>query len=160
MLNSKTPPSTLYRGLPVPTATCDTFRRNGGSLSVSPHVDPQAINYARLAIEALVKSTRAFHGMDSTLTNVFRTARAQWGNLLTLAACYRDKLLCRFINPNTLSTLFTRTIAFFKMIAYPSSALINNINILIGLAKELGFAKDGSDIKANRILSGIHDGGP
>ncbi|KAI1334629.1 hypothetical protein F5Y15DRAFT_429310 [Xylariaceae sp. FL0016] len=142
ILENETSPLLLHRVKPVSTATWDTLGLNAGSPSVPPHAHLRTIQYARLAIKALVESTRAFHGMDSTqriiVTNVFGTAYAQWGNLLILAACYRDKFLVRFIDRYTLSTLFTRTIAFFKMIAYPSSALINDMNILIGLAKDLG----------------------
>lgn len=45
-----------------------------------PGVDPKIIHYARLAIDALVESTRAFHGIPSSqriiITNVFGTAHA------------------------------------------------------------------------------------
>lgn len=46
-----------------------------------PHgVDPRTLNYARLGIEALIQSTRAFHGMPRgqriIVTNVFGTAHA------------------------------------------------------------------------------------
>ncbi|KAI0156953.1 hypothetical protein GGR57DRAFT_75332 [Xylariaceae sp. FL1272] len=101
------------------------------------------IRYAALAIDALIESTRAFHGVENQkriiITNVFGTAHAQWGNLLTLSACYKDDTLRQFINGNVLSSLFSRTIAFFKTVALPSSALTIDLNMLTGLARELGF---------------------
>lgn len=108
-----------------------------------PNVDPRILNYAGLAIHALVESTRAFHGIPSSqriiITNVFGTAHAQWGNLLTLAACFKDRYLRRFIDGETLKELFSKTIAFFQTIVQPTSALRADMNILIGLAKEFGF---------------------
>lgn len=44
------------------------------------NVDPRILNFARLGIHALIESTRAFHGLDSSqrliITNVFGTAHA------------------------------------------------------------------------------------
>ncbi|CAJ2514323.1 Uu.00g024420.m01.CDS01 [Anthostomella pinea] len=161
----------LYRPLlknmlnrePLPPSTCriqspppDAWASLGfeiGSLNLPSNVDPRTINYARLAIQALVESTRAFHGMDRTqriiVTNVFGTAHAQWGNLLTLAACYRDSILTRFIDKETLRTLFLRTIAFFQTIVQSKSALAADMNILIGLARDLGFIKNEYDARGN-----------
>ncbi|KAI1823458.1 hypothetical protein F4861DRAFT_322003 [Xylaria intraflava] len=106
--------------------------------------DPITIQYAELAIHALIQSTRAFHGLDSAqrliITNVFGTAHAQWGNLLTLSACYKNPILRQFVDPNRLKDLFVRTIAFLRMNAQPSSALQTDMNILIALEKELDFA--------------------
>ncbi|KAI1128851.1 hypothetical protein F5Y10DRAFT_166593 [Nemania abortiva] len=108
--------------------------------------DSRTIENARLAIRALIESTRAFHGLDKNqriiITNIFGTAHAQWGNLLTLAACYKNETLRDFINAETLSGLFSRTIAFFGTFAQPSSALKTDMNILKGLAKELGFSDE------------------
>ncbi|RWA14360.1 hypothetical protein EKO27_g745 [Xylaria grammica] len=119
--------------------------------------DPRTIENAKLAIDALIESTRAFHGIHKDkriiITNVFGTAHAQWGNLLTLAACYKDKTLCNYINVDTLSGLFSRTIAFFKEIAQPSSALHKDMNILISLAAELGFPHEEMDIRADSSFS-------
>ncbi|GAW19843.1 hypothetical protein ANO14919_093340 [Xylariales sp. No.14919] len=119
--------------------------------------DPRTIENARLAIDALIESTRAFHGIHKDkriiITNVFGTAHAQWGNLLTLAACYKDRTLCNYINVDTLSGLFSRTIAFFKEIAQPSSALHKDMNILISLAAELGFPHEEMDIRADSSFS-------
>lgn len=119
---------------------------------------------AHQAIQALIKSTEAFHGMDSSqriiVTNVFGIAhayvrshlqrvihflglltigRSRWGHLLMLAACYRNETLREFISQETLCILFKRTISFFQMIAHRDSALLTDMNILISLARELGF---------------------
>ncbi|KAI2625016.1 hypothetical protein GGR54DRAFT_546214 [Hypoxylon sp. NC1633] len=124
---------------------------------VTPNVDPRIIRYASLAISALVESTRAFHGIPSSqriiITNVFGTAHAQWGNLLTLSACYRDRFLRRFLDAETLSNLFSRTISFFQTIAQPTSALRADMNILIGLAKDLGFSRDEYDVGSSSFSS-------
>ncbi|KAI6090560.1 hypothetical protein F4821DRAFT_267840 [Hypoxylon rubiginosum] len=128
-----------------------------------PGVDPKIIHYARLAIDALVESTRAFHGIPSSqriiITNVFGTAHAQWGNLLILAACYRHRFLRRFIDEQTLGNLFMRTISFFQTIALPSSALKSDMNILIGLAKDLGLIRDEFDVPGSSFSS-ISSSGP
>jgi hypothetical protein len=76
----------------------------------------------------------------------------QWGNLLTLAACYKNETLREFIDPDVLSGLFSRTIAFFDTFAQPSSALRTDMNILKGLAKELGFS-DEMDVRINSSFS-------
>ncbi|KAI1366164.1 hypothetical protein F5Y08DRAFT_144681 [Xylaria arbuscula] len=119
--------------------------------------DARTTEYAGLAIHALIESTRAFHGIHREkriiITNVFGTAHAQWGNLLTLAACYKDETLRSFIEPETLSGLFARTIAFFREIAQPSSALQKDLNILIHLAAELGFSHEEIDIRADSSFS-------
>ncbi|KAI1178100.1 hypothetical protein F4777DRAFT_142652 [Nemania sp. FL0916] len=118
--------------------------------------DSHTIKNAQIAIRALIESTRAFHGLDSTkriiITNVFGTAHAQWGNLLTLGACYKNEVLRGFIDSEVLSGLFSRTIAFFDTFAQPSSALRIDMNILKGLAKELGFS-DEMDIRINSSFS-------
>ena len=80
---------------------------------------------------------------------------SQWGNLLTLAACYKDETLRPFIDPETLSGLFARTIAFFREIAQPSSALQKDLNILIHLASELGFSHDEMDNRADSSFSNV-----
>ncbi|KAL7622774.1 hypothetical protein AAE478_006453 [Parahypoxylon ruwenzoriense] len=122
-----------------------------------PNVDSRILRYAGLAIYALIESTRAFHGIPNSqriiITNVFGTAHAQWGNLLTLGACYRDRYLRRFINAETLSNLFSRTISFFQTIVQPTGALRADMNILIGLAKDLGFIRDEFDVMASSFSS-------
>ncbi|XXH03998.1 Autophagy protein 5 [Hypoxylon texense] len=110
-----------------------------------PGVDPKIVHYARLAIDALVESTRAFHGIPSSqriiITNVFGTAHA------------------RFIDEQTLGSLFIRTISFFQTIALPSSALKADMNILIGLAKDLGLIRDEFDVPGSSFSS-ISSSGP
>ncbi|KAI8952561.1 hypothetical protein F4801DRAFT_599746 [Xylaria longipes] len=120
--------------------------------------NPRTIQNARLAIRALIESTRAFHGIDTgqhriIITNIFGTAHAQWGNLLTLAACYKNETLRSCISAEELSSLFSRTIRFFATFAQPSSALKLDMNILMGLAKELGFTPDEMDVRADSSFS-------
>ncbi|KAJ8124383.1 hypothetical protein O1611_g9257 [Lasiodiplodia mahajangana] len=129
------------------------------STGIKPKIkehDPRMIENAGLAIRALIESTRAFHGLNNNqriiITNIFGTAHAQWGNLLTLAACYKNETLRCFINAETLSGLFARTIAFFGTFAQPSSALRTDMNILKGLAKDLGFS-DEMDLGPNSSFS-------
>ncbi|KAI1389620.1 uncharacterized protein F4822DRAFT_436990 [Hypoxylon trugodes] len=128
-----------------------------------PGMDRRVLNYAGLAISALIESTRAFHGIPNNqriiITNVFGTAHAQWGNLLTLAACFKDRYLRRYIKADVLSNLFSRTILFFQSIAQPTSALRADMNILIGLARDLGFIRDEYDITSSSFSS-ISSGGP
>ncbi|KAI5860089.1 hypothetical protein GGS23DRAFT_614256 [Durotheca rogersii] len=122
-----------------------------------PNLDGRILKYASLAISALIESTRAFHGIPNSqriiITNVFGTAHAQWGNLLTLAACYRDRYLHQFIDTETLRDLFSRTISFFQTIVQPTSALKSDMNILIGLAKDLGFTREEHDAVVSSFSS-------
>ncbi|KAK3933897.1 hypothetical protein QBC46DRAFT_274875, partial [Diplogelasinospora grovesii] len=103
-------------------------------------IPEQVIEYAAKGILALIESTRAFHNVEDKrfiITNVFGTAHAQWGNLPTLAAAFKDPILSAYIDENTLKELFSRTIAFFKLIAQPTSALAIDMRILEGLEREL-----------------------
>ncbi|KAL2159086.1 hypothetical protein VTH06DRAFT_2845 [Thermothelomyces fergusii] len=103
-------------------------------------IPPQMIEYARKGVGALIESTRAFHGLKEKrfiVTNIFGTAHAQWGNLLTLAAAFRDPILNKYINEDLLKELFAKTIAFFRIIAPPSSALHIDLRILEGLQRKL-----------------------
>ncbi|KAK0719508.1 hypothetical protein B0H67DRAFT_154506 [Lasiosphaeris hirsuta] len=103
-------------------------------------IPPDMINNAVRGIRGLIESTRAFHAVEDRrfiITNVFGTAHAQWGNLLTLAAVFKDPTLGKFIDEQTLRDLFQRTIAFFRVISQPSSALVIDMRILEGLEREL-----------------------
>ncbi|KAH9906842.1 hypothetical protein F4778DRAFT_600477 [Xylariomycetidae sp. FL2044] len=156
-LERKGMPKGMYE---KPFASPDSWNQFG--------IDPNSRNvqYARLGIQALEESTRAFHGIDNNqrliITNVFGTAQAQWGNLLTLAACHTDPFLTNFVNKDTLSYLFDRTIKFFKTIAGGSGALKANMNILIGLSRDLNLTvgdsytrANSSDIRANSSFSSM-----
>ncbi|KAL2148395.1 hypothetical protein VTH82DRAFT_2315 [Thermothelomyces myriococcoides] len=103
-------------------------------------IPPQMIEYAVKGVGALIESTRAFHGLKEKrfiVTNIFGTAHAQWGNLLTLAAAFRDPILSKYIQEDLLKELFAKTISFFKIIAPPSSALHIDLRILEGLQRKL-----------------------
>ncbi|KAI0394272.1 hypothetical protein F5Y17DRAFT_475941 [Xylariaceae sp. FL0594] len=122
----------------------------------------RTIEYAKLAIQALIESTRAFHGIDTSckriiITNHFGTAHAQWGNCLTLSACYRDEHLRQWIDKDLLAGLFQRTIQFFRTIALPNSALMTDMNILIRLAKDLDLY---TEPPVNASFSSVSSAGP
>ncbi|KAI1085180.1 hypothetical protein F5B20DRAFT_132713 [Whalleya microplaca] len=165
ILENQSLPGTMYRDpQPPPHAWASMGLNVGNAMNLPPGLDIRTLYYASLAITALIESTRAFHGMDSKqriiITNVFGTAHAQWGNLLTLAACYRNSILNQFINAETLSDLFTRTISFFQMIVQPTSAMMVDMNILIGLAKDFGFIRDEFDVKMDASFSSMASSGP
>lgn len=138
------------------------------SFRVPPGMNPQALNYARLGISALVQSTKAFHGLEKghriLVTNVFTTAHAQWGNLLVLSACHKHQVLQQFIDSHTLQELFIRTMDFFKIIAHSTSPLRIDLNILEGLYKKLGFSFDdheaGTSSSFSSMNSSAHASGP
>lgn len=88
---------------------------------------------------------------------------SQWGNLLVLAVCYDHQLLTRFIAKGLLEHLFSRTIAFFRLITHVTSPLQNDMNILIGLARDLDLdlklQPDDDDPRANSSFSSIASAG-
>ncbi|TEA11918.1 hypothetical protein C8034_v006943 [Colletotrichum sidae] len=110
-------------------------------------------NFLRDGVRSLVKSTSAFHGIDQQrllVTNIFGTAHAQWGNLLILAAGYRDPHMRQFIDGATLHNLFQRTIQMFKMHAHSTSALTHDMHVLEYLQREL-FGSNGVDVTDPRM---------
>ncbi|XP_044721337.1 fungal zn(2)-Cys(6) binuclear cluster domain-containing protein [Hirsutella rhossiliensis] len=107
-------------------------------------IDPKVVELAQRGIKALVESTRAFHGLGEKrpiITNVFGTAHAQWGNLLVLAAAYKDPILHAMIDEELLQALFVRTISFLRQSATATSSLRIDKHILEGLQRDL-FAHD------------------
>lgn len=115
-------------------------RRIESDMGIPEDMSLKLIEQAIKGIRALTESTRAFHGVDKKrliITNVFGTAHAQWGNLLTLAAIYKDATLREFVDETLLKELFARTIAFFRTIAVPSSALCIDLRILEGVHQDL-----------------------
>lgn len=65
------------------------------------------------------------------------SVNSQWGNLITLAAVFRDPTLRGCVEEQLLRDLFARTISFFRVIAQPTSALTVDLRILEGLEREL-----------------------
>ncbi|KAK6206237.1 hypothetical protein QIS74_13656 [Colletotrichum tabaci] len=117
-----------------------------GSHGIREHdeLDPEVKAWAERGIKALIQSTRAFHGVDSKrllVTNIFGTAHAQWGNLLILAAAYKDPHLHRLIERTQLQELFRKTIDMLNMHAQSSSALTIDMHILQHIEEEL-FSND------------------
>ncbi|KAI1122190.1 hypothetical protein F5Y10DRAFT_281884 [Nemania abortiva] len=100
---------------------------------------------AGLAIQALIESTRAFCSFNGNrrlvITNILETAHSRWGNLLVLTACYKDQLLRKYVGEDILKDLFEKTVCFFQTTdhLFNSNALEKERNVLIGLAKNLGF---------------------
>ncbi|PON23525.1 hypothetical protein TGAM01_v207759 [Trichoderma gamsii] len=108
-------------------------------------LDRALIELARKGIYALIESTRSFHGLGEKrpiITNVFGTAHAQWGNLLVLAAAYKDNVLREFVPKDLLRELFHKTIAFLRQSATHTSSLRIDMHILEGLQRDL-FPLDG-----------------
>ncbi|KAK5987165.1 hypothetical protein PT974_11283 [Cladobotryum mycophilum] len=125
-----------------PHAVLSEFR--GGI--VAPHIPastmlptdlpPSLIELAHKGINALIESTRAFHGLGKErpiITNVFGTAHAQWGNMLVLTAAYKDPILNAFIDKSLLGELLDRTIYFLRQSATLTSTLRIDMLILEGL---------------------------
>lgn len=126
---------------------------------VDPH-DSTVLEIARRGINALLHSTKAFHGLRERryiVTNIFGTAHAQWGNLITLAAVYKNKHLSQLVDPRELQSLFDKTIQFFGVVAHQSSALETDRKILVGLRESL-FPGEGTELRpttsaASSVLS-------
>ncbi|KAL3424024.1 hypothetical protein PVAG01_03305 [Phlyctema vagabunda] len=100
-------------------------------------ISATVLNYAKNCIEALIESTVAFdRAVDDItkdrliVTNIWGTAHAQWGNVLTLQAVYRNTVLKKLVNKDRLSSLLKRTLKFLSVASQPSSALQMDIIIL------------------------------
>ncbi|RKF72256.1 putative c6 zinc finger domain-containing protein [Golovinomyces cichoracearum] len=103
-------------------------------------IDPKALEYVRLGLKALINSTTAFHGLGHPgekriiVTNVWGTAHAQWGNVLTLQAAYMNPilkpLLLEEINKEELIVLVEKTMGFLALVGSPTSALAIDWKIL------------------------------
>lgn len=107
---------------------------NSGTRKEEP--DPKYLELAERGINALIKSTTAFHGLGDPgisrliVTNVWGTAHAQWGNVLTLLAAYNDPTLKRYIDEKILQSLLKKTLAFLEMNMHDGSALHVDYSIL------------------------------
>ncbi|KAG0645032.1 Quinic acid utilization activator [Hyphodiscus hymeniophilus] len=105
--------------------------------------DRRIKDYAINGISALIQSTKAFHGLGDPgkqrliVTNVWGTAHAQWGNLITLLAASIDPILGPLMPKQELRDLYEKTMGFLKLVAQPSSALYIDIKILEHVAKEI-----------------------
>ncbi|KAH8761579.1 hypothetical protein F5883DRAFT_678219, partial [Diaporthe sp. PMI_573] len=103
-------------------------------------IDQVVFENAKKGIDAVIKSTMAFHGLEDRrfiITNVFGTAHAQWGNLITLTAAYHDPLMGNFVNEGQLRQLLRITIDWFKIVAQDSSSLAVDLRVLEGLEEGL-----------------------
>ncbi|KAH9427535.1 hypothetical protein MCOR02_012166 [Pyricularia oryzae] len=114
---------------------------------VDPY-DSTVLEIARRGINALLHSIKAFHGLGEKryiVTNIFGTAQAQWGNLITLAAVYKNKHLSQLVDLRELQSLFDKTIQFLGVIAHRSSAFEIGRKILVDLRESL-FPGEGIDV--------------
>ncbi|TWU79192.1 hypothetical protein ED733_008915 [Metarhizium rileyi] len=124
------------------------------SVKSRQEIPPGVIEYAKRGIKALIESTRAFHGLGPErpiITNVFGTAHAQWGNLLVLAACFKDEVLSSEIDAELLMTLFSRTIHFLRQSSTATGSLKTDMHILEGIQRDLFLP--GADAKMTRSFS-------
>ncbi|KAF4469740.1 hypothetical protein FALBO_3361 [Fusarium albosuccineum] len=123
--------------------TSSEFRQNAAiypEAETHGNINPKVEEYAKKGIEALVESTRAFHGLGDDrpiLANVFGTAHAQWGNLLVLSAAFKDPVLSEYVDEELLRTLFRKTIQFLQQSATTTSSLRTDMHILEGLQSDL-----------------------
>lgn len=91
------------------------------------------------------------------------TVCSQWGNLLTLSAVFRDPTLQHCVDERLLRDLFTKTISFFRTIAYTTSALHIDLRILEDLERRTwGRSNNGDtvDHAAGSSFSSSTSGGP
>jgi hypothetical protein len=103
-------------------------------------IDPGVVELAKKGVNALVESTRSFHGLGPKrpiITNIFGTAHAQWGNLLILSAAFKNDILRPSINEDLLRGLFQKTIAFLRQSATATNSLRIDMHILEGLQHDL-----------------------
>ncbi|ROV96468.1 hypothetical protein VSDG_05439 [Cytospora chrysosperma] len=108
-------------------------------------IDPVVFENAKKGVDAIIKSTTAFHGLEDkrfVITNVFGTAHAQWGNLITLATVYQDPLLGSYVDERQLRYLLRKTIEFFEVVAQDSSSLAVDLRVLQGLEAGLPTKED------------------
>ncbi|CZT44973.1 related to acetate regulatory DNA binding protein FacB [Rhynchosporium secalis] len=111
-------------------------------------IDEKVLQYAERGIRALIFSTRAFYGLGDPgkdrliVTNIWGTAHAQWGNVVTLCAAYKNSILkqiiLKFISEEGLRGLIDTTLSFLHLIATPTSALSSDYRILKRAAFKAG----------------------
>lgn len=63
--------------------------------------------------------------------------RSQWGNMLVLAATFKDPILHTMVDESLLRALFARTIRFLRQSATATSSLRIDMHILEGLQHDL-----------------------
>lgn len=142
-------------------------------------IDPKIIAYAERGINALIKSTTAFHGLGNPahqrlrVTNIWGTAHAyvtcnppttnltillmlyrQWGNVLTLCACYLDPILKRFVDERVLNDLLKKTLEVLGLHMHRSSALSIDYRILYHVGREIGMIDRNIHISPNSSFGG------
>ncbi|KAL2073772.1 hypothetical protein VTL71DRAFT_11098 [Oculimacula yallundae] len=111
-------------------------------------IDAKVLHYAECGIRALIFSTQAFYGLGYPgrdrliVTNVWGTAHAQWGNVVTLQAAYMNPVLkqivLKFITVDQLKDLTDTTLSFLELLATPTSSLASDYRILRRMALRTG----------------------
>jgi hypothetical protein len=80
ILTSEYVPDKMFSTPPPPLEQWAQLRHDLGDAVLPPDLDPRIVMNAQLAMNALVESTRAFHGLPSDeryiVTNIFGTAHA------------------------------------------------------------------------------------
>jgi len=109
--------------------------------------DPKIFIYAESCLRALIRSTCAFHnvgdpGQDRLIvTNIWGTAHAQWGNVVTLLAAYDNAelngILARIISVDELRSILCTTLAFLKLNVQHGSSLRVDYKILKHMGQKL-----------------------
>ncbi|KAG9247379.1 hypothetical protein BJ878DRAFT_477472 [Calycina marina] len=108
---------------------------------------PAYIKFAKQGISALIHSTTAFHGLGDAgqvrliVTNIWGTTHAQFGNVLTLLACYHNPILKGLINATQLRDIVDKTIRFIFFNAQPRSALLTDYLILQNAVRKTNLNK-------------------
>ncbi|RAL66102.1 hypothetical protein DID88_005760 [Monilinia fructigena] len=108
----------------------------------------EALIYAKNGIQALVNSTRAFHGLgEGRLLTM--------GNVLTLQAAWNDNILRPLfdgiLDKQGLSELLNRTLSFLGIVATRSSALYTDMKILVNAGKHTGLLE--KDFQARQVIT-------
>jgi hypothetical protein len=84
----------------------------------------------------------------------------QWGNLLALAAAYRDPSLQPYISHDQLAGLFDKTTAFLRLVAQPGSALAIDYKLLESIRDKLRLGPGlGMEHRANASFSSTASSG-
>ncbi|KAK2625086.1 hypothetical protein QTJ16_005455 [Diplocarpon rosae] len=111
-------------------------------------IEPKTLEYAEEGIKALIHSTRAFYGLGDLgqqrliVTNVWGTAHAQWGNVMTLQAAYVNHILrpilLRNISEDGLRIISEKTMAFLALNSTSTSALNSDLKLLRAVCNKTG----------------------
>lgn len=126
----------------------ERFRSSVGAPSVNSmatnmeELQPKVQEYIKMCLHALVQSTTAFHGLGDPgkdriiVTNIWGTAHAQFGNMLTLIAAHQDTILTGIIPESKIRDLLEKTLRFLRLNALPTSALMTDFVVLQDIGRK------------------------